>query len=283
MSMMYFILKVFQTKRGLAGMFTRTIRYGKRNILIIFLSGLYICPAVVHAEALPALENRLISYVRDNTELTASCFLTRSDSVVVQLPTVHTSLQDQLIYAEELALQGQSVCLSNFFSDLFLPLENSSYHELPIEDYARFLQQIAGDTGRSIYFATHARGARFAARLTRHLRDNNMKTPNGLIFFSPNLLDEAPEAGKAHRYAAELDNPYLPMYVFQPEYSPHYWHLQTLREHLRSHAYRFHIEKLPRVRDGYPLREDRTPVETALRKRTGALLRSAIEKLRAVQ
>jgi len=73
------------------------------------------------------------------------------------------------------------------------------------------------------------------------------------------------------------------VYIFQPEYSPHYWHLQALSEHLQSHAYRFHIEKLPHVRDGYPLRDDRTPVETALRERTGALLRSAMEKLQKIQ
>jgi len=96
--------------------------------------------------------------MRDDTELTASCFLVHFDSIVVQLPTAYASLQDQLDYAEDLAIQGQSTCLSNIFSDLFLPLENNSYNKLPIEDYARFLQQIAQDTSRPVYFSTHARG-----------------------------------------------------------------------------------------------------------------------------
>lgn len=227
-----------------------------------------------------AMDIITVEYSGEEYELTASCFLTGDNSLVLQLPTIHATEEDQTIYAEELAKQGQSACLMHIFSDLFMSPENSSLDKLPLEGIWNLILETYRITDKTIFMATYGRGARVAMRTLQRAPDTRTVS-GGIIMFSPNLLDGVPDAGVEHQFINEITINTVPIYIFQPVYSPHYWHMETLKTQFDNAGTVTYFHKLDNVRDGYPFREDQTNKEFVLRQRTGKLLQNAIKTLNA--
>ncbi len=258
----------------------RNIWHGKSNSSIkpagffkSFIILVLLAPLSAHS-----VEETTIEFNNGEYELTASCFLADDQDVIMQLPTIYAAEEDQLIFARDLAQQGQSTCLMHIFSDLFLPPENSNYSKLPLDGIWNLIAETHKKTSRSVLLTSHGRGAKVAIR-TLQQAPSNQNISSGLIMFSPNLLDGAPDAGMEHQYIEETRTKTIPVYIFQPIYSPHYWHMKNLKAQFDLAGTAVHFHKLDDVRDGYPLREDQTDKELTLRKQTGKLLHNAIKTL----
>jgi hypothetical protein len=221
-----------------------------------------------------------VSYEDGDIELTATCYLAQGDSVVVFLPSVYSPFEDQEKYAREIATSHLSACISHVFTDLFLPVNGGSYGQIPVMPMLKLLSNIGNETGKSIYLVGHGSGNRVAYRIARQsLRNSRPGILSGLIMFSPNLTAEAPEAGEEQQYLDLIYEKTVPLYIFQPSYSPHHWHLDKLVGSIQQSGTKVVFKRIADVRDGYAFREDLSEQEQALRDRAAELLTDAIKQL----
>jgi hypothetical protein len=270
-------------------MHTNNTCNGKQDTLIKFalyrlLPLLCLLAYLPHVQASQSAtaELHMISYEADEIELTASCYLTDSEQVVVFLPNVYAPFEEQEKLAGEIAKDGLSACFSHVFTDLFLPMENKYYRDIPLDSMLALLDNIRQQTGRQLYLIAHGSGNRVAYQLAHrslHSADSNRHTLSGMILLSPNLLNGTPAPGKDQQYMPIIHEKTVPIFIYQPVYSPHHWHLDTLVELIKKSGTRIRYKQLPNARDGYALREDRTPNEETLRAQAAAMFKDAIEQL----
>jgi len=263
-----------------------SIYNGKNNILIKYTPGyLLLLLLAFQADNLLARQNdsitaTTISYVNADIELTASCFLTGSDSLIIFLPSVYAPFEEQESLTREIADKGLSACFSHVFNDLFLPMEGKYYKDIPLDHLLALLRKVRDNSHKSVYFAAHGKGNRIAYRLA-YLAGQAKKAPaiSGLILLSPNLLNDTPAPGTDQQYMPLLDKKTLPVFIFQPTYSPHHWHLDTLIDKITRSGTYVRYQRLDDVRDGYALREDRSKKEQMLREQAALLFENAIKQL----
>jgi hypothetical protein len=270
-------------------MYINNICNGKNNILIkCIISSLSVAVlASFYMSCLPAKENNdnsvtMVSYENEDIELTASCIFTSSESLIVFLPSVYAPPEEQHALTREIAINGLSACFSHVFTDLFLPMERKFYNDIPIDHMLSLLGNIKAQSRKSIYFVGHGSGNRLVYKLASlDLQTSNNSSPllSGLILFSPNLLSEAPAPGKDQQYMPLVDKKSLPVFIFQPSYSPHHWHLDTLISKITQSGTFVRFQQLADVRDGYALRDDRSKKEQALREQAAELFEHAIKQL----
>jgi|GEM_PF-6833143 len=259
---------------------------GKNNTLIKYTTGcLLLLLVVAQPKSLLAKQNdnvntTTINYINADTELTASCFLTSSESLIVFLPSVYAPIEEQETLTQEIGGNGLSACISHVFSDLFLPFEGNSYDDIPLDHMLALFANMQQQTQKSIFVVAHGRGNRIAYKLA-HLAMQNKKSPavSGLILLSPNLLHSTPAPGKEQRYMPLLDKKILPVFIFQPSYSPHHWHLEILIDKITQSGTKVRFQRLEGVRDGYALRENRTEKEQELREQASVLFERAIKQI----
>ena len=221
-----------------------------------------------------------VIYEDGDIELTASCYLSPGSSIIVFLPSVYSPFEDQEKYAREIAGDHLSACFSHVFTDLFLPVKGSSYNQVPVGAMLELLSRIKHETGKFVYLVGHGSGNRVTYQIANHgLRNGQSETLSGLIMFSPNLTAKAPEAGEEQQYMALIQEKTVPLYIFQPSYSPHHWHLDKLISHIQKSGTKLVFKRLPDVRDGYAFRQDRTEKEQSLRNRAAELFKDAIIQL----
>ena len=256
----------------------------QENSLIKYLSLLAIL--LLHLQASAAISNtgtsqpQLVTYSDDEHELTASCYIANSNEILVFFPSVYASLEDQEAYASEIAAGGLATCISHMLTDLFLPMKNSSYAEVPRAAMLGLLNLVRQQTGKQIYLVAHGSGNRLAYRLATLAFDNSRATLQGLIMLSPNLLDHTPEPGEQPVYMPEVHRKTLPLYIFQPEYSPHHYHLEALLKNIRESGTSVYFQRIANARDGYALRENRSAREQRLREQGATLFLEAIRELK---
>ena len=269
------------------------ISNGKNSILInprtgsllMIISGLLLVSGCLAVKT-PAVTTTTISYEQSDGdhELTASCYLTDSEAAIVFLPSVYAPLEDQEALTAEIGNDGLSACFSQVFTDLFLPMERRYYEDIPLASMLGLLATIHQQTSKLVYFVAHGAGTRMAYKLAEYARNNQSEAAlSGLILLSPNLLGETPEPGQAQQYMTQLDEKVVPVFIFQPSYSPHHWHLEQLLNKINASGTLIRHQRLADVRDGYALREDRTPKEQELRERAAELFDNAIRQLREMQ
>jgi hypothetical protein len=224
----------------------------------------------------------LVSYENGDIELTASCFFTSGDSLIVFLPSVYAPFEEQQVLTREIANNGLSACFSHVFTDLFLPVERKFYDEIPLDHMLSLLGKIQAQSQKSIFFVGHGSGNRLVYKLASLAMQSSNKSPtplSGLILLSPNLLSDTPAPGKDQQYMPLVDQQTLPVFIFQPSYSPHHWHLDTLINRIAQSGTFVRFQRLADVRDGYALRENRTRKEQALREQAAVLFEHAIKQL----
>lgn len=236
----------------------------------------------VGATANSATKALNITYEDDEVELTATCYLAKSDAIIVFIPSVYAPFEDQEKYAEEIAANGLSACFSHVFSDLFLPMKSSYYESIPLGAMLALVATIKRKTQKPVYMVAHGSGNRIIYRMANlsTLLNKETHSLSGAIMLSPNLLAETPEPGQHHQYMSLVHEKTIPLYIFQPSYSPHHWHLDSLLGHIRASGTKVRFQRLPDVRDGYALREDRTEKEQVLREQAAKLFIGAIEQLK---
>ena len=128
----------------------------------------------------------------------------------------------------------------------------------------------------------HGSGSIVAYTLAhRDLQKNTAKqtTIHGLLLLSPNLLETAPEPGKEQQYVPLASQTSVPVFIFQPSYSPHHWHLDKLISEIKTSGTKLHYQRLDNVRDGYALRDNRSEKEQELREQMASMFQAAIKKL----
>ena len=194
-------------------------------------------------------------------------------------------MEDQEAYAKEIAEGNLAACISHMLTDLFLPMKNGSYNEVPEIAMLGLFNLVQQRTGKPIYLVAHGSGNRLAYRLaalvSREQKHEHYGSPvKGLIMLSPNLLDHTPEPGEQPVYMPQVHQQTLPLYIFQPVYSPHHYHLETLLQHIRTSGTRVSFERIKNVRDGYALREDRSDREQQLRDQGAAIFQRVIEQIK---
>ncbi|MCW8963308.1 MAG: hypothetical protein OQL16_05875 [Gammaproteobacteria bacterium] len=266
---------------------------GKKNILINFtlrslLLLLYslLNVSVLQADETSSINETTISYETADTELTVSCFLTNSEAVIVFLPSVYAPFEEQESLAKEIAGKSLSTCFSHVFTDLFLPVESSYYRDIPLDHMLSLLTNIQRTTDKAVFLVAHGSGNKVAYRLASLvIQKGGQKNSalSGIILLSPNLLGDTPQPGKDQQYMSLVDQKTLPVFIFQPAYSPHHWHLDTLIGKIKKSGTHVRYQRLPDVRDGYALREDRTPKEQQLREQAAVLFNQAIQQLSGIQ
>jgi len=242
---------------------------------------------VFHAPALladetSAVSETIISFESGDIELTASCYLTDSESIIVFLPSVYAAFEEQQIFTREIARKNLSACFSHVFTDLFLPMERRYYQDIPLDAMLSLLANIRQATQKSVFLVAHGTGNRVAyklAHLALQTGNQSISILSGLILLSPNLLDDTPAAGNDQQYLPIIHQKSLPVFIFQPAYSPHHWHLDTLIRQIENSGTYVRYQRLPDVRDGYALREDRNKQEQELREQAAVLFNSAIQQL----
>lgn len=270
-------------------MYTNNTYNGKKPILINIVFR-YLLLLVCSAVCLPALqasedtfaESKLIRYEKGDLELTASCFLSDSKQIVIFLPNIFAPFNMQVTLAREIAEQGLSACFSHVFTDLFLPTERNSYNEVPVDGMLALLQSIQRQTGKSIYLVGHGSGSAVAYKLAHRTGQKDAAAQagiSGLILLSPNLLDGVPAPGQEQQYIKLIDRTIVPVFIFQPSYSPHHWHLQKLLAQISKSGTKLRYQSLPDVRDGFALRDDRSEKEQTLRTQMAAIFQTAIKQL----
>lgn len=248
---------------------------------------LFLCSILIHAPALSAnqatgVRTQTISYETDEVELTAVCHLAGDNHVIVFLPSMFAPLDDQEKYTEEIAQDGLSACFSHVLTDLFLPMENRYYNDIPLDAMLALLKNIEQQTAKRVYFVAHGSGSRIAyklAHLSLHSTPARRSILSGMILLSPNLLSGTPEPGQPQQYMSILHEQSVPVFIFQPVYSPHHWHLDKLIGIIEKSGTRVRYQQMPDVRDGYALREDRTAKEEQLRDQAATLFRNAIQQI----
>ena len=97
--------------------------------------------------------------------------------------------------------------------------------------------------------------------------------------FSPNLTAKAPAPGEEQQYISLIHEKTVPLYIFQPSYSPHHWHLDKLIDQIHKSGTTVIFQRLPDVRDGYAFRQDRSEKEQDLRIKAAELFKDAITQL----
>jgi len=266
-------------------MSTNNTYNGKKNTLIRYTL-LLLC-IILYIPDLPADETTgitetTVSFETEDIELTASCYLTGSESILVFLPSVYAPLEEQEVFAQEIASKNLSACFSHVFTDMFLPMERRYYQDIPLPAMLALLTNIQQASQKSVFFVAHGTGNRVAYRLA-HLAlqtDNQSNSvPSGLILLSPNLLDATPAAGKEQQYLSIIHQKSLPVFIFQAAYSPHHWHLDALIQQIEKSGTLVLYRRLPGVRDGYALRQDRNKQEQELRGQAAVLFSRAIQQL----
>jgi hypothetical protein len=270
-------------------MYINNICNGKNNILIkrIISSLSVLLLTLLYTSCLLAEENidssvTMVSYENGDIELTASCFFTRSESLIVFLPSVYAPPEEQQALTREIANNGLSACFSHVFTDLFLPMERKFYDEIPLDHMLSLLGKIQAQSQKAIFFVGHGSGNRLVYKLANlSLQTSNNSPPllSGLILLSPNLLSDTPAPGKNQQYMPLVDKKTLPVFIFQPSYSPHHWHLDTLIDRITQSGTFVRFQRLADVRDGYALRGNRNKKEQALREQATALFEHAIKQL----
>ena len=200
-----------------------------------------------------------VSHEDGDIELTATCYLDQGDSVVVFLPSVYSPFEDQEKYAREIAARHLSACISHVFTDLFLPVKGGSYGQIPVMPMLELLSNIGNETGKSVYLVGHGSGNRVAYRIAHQSLRNNR----------PDI----------QQYLDLIYEKTIPLYIFQPSYSPHHWHLDKLVGSIQQSGTEVVFKRIADVRDGYAFREDRSEQEQALRDRAAELLTDAIKQL----
>jgi len=267
-------------------MYINNIFNGKNNTLIKFTSScLLLLLIACHVDSLLAkpgdsVTETTVNYISEDIELTASCYLTGSESLIVFLPSVYAPLEDQETLTQEIGNNGLSACISNVFTDLFLPFEGKYYNNIPIEHMLALLDNVQRQTHKSIFFVAHGKGNRIAYKLAHLAIQAEQSSPvSGLILLSPNLLEETPAPGTDQQYMPLVDKNILPVFIFQPTYSPHHWHLDTLIDRIMQSGTYVRFQRLENARDGYALRENRTSKEQALREQASILFERAIQQL----
>ena len=209
-------------------MYTNNIYSGKKNTLIdlalkylLPLCFLLLTPMLAAAEKNPVTETT-ITFSDNDTELTASCFITGSKDIVVFLPTAYAPLEDQLELSREITQNGLSSCFSHVFSDLFMPLHGKYYQDIPLRPLLSLLREIQRATQKAVYFSAHGAGNKVAYALAHQtLADGTPASEiiSGLILLSPNLLADTPKPGQAQQYLTlihekNLAGVYLPTCLF---------------------------------------------------------------------
>lgn len=243
---------------------------------------LLVCSINLEASANSPTTPLDIVYEDDEVELTATCYLAESDSVIVFIPSVYAPFEDQEKYAREIAAKGLSACFSHVFTDLFLPMKSSYYESIPLGALLALVAKIKQKTQKPVYMVAHGSGNRIIYGMAKLSKLQNKDTHSlaGAILLSPNLLADTPEPGQDQQYMPLVHEKTIPLFIFQPSYSPHHWHLDTLLKHIRASGTKVRFQRLPDVRDGYALREDRTEKEQVLREQAAQLFIDAIEQLK---
>lgn len=243
---------------------------------------LLVCSVNVEATANSPAKPLGIVYEDDEVELTATCYLAESDAIIVFIPSVYAPFEDQEKFAAEIAANGLSACFSHVFTDLFLPMKSSYYESIPLGAMLALVATIKRKTQKPVYMVAHGSGNRIIYGMAKlsMLLNKDTHSVAGAILLSPNLLADTPEPGKDQQYMSLVHEKTIPLFIFQPSYSPHHWHLETLLAQIRASGTKVRFRQLPDVRDGYALREDRTEKEQALREQAAQLFIGAIEQLK---
>jgi hypothetical protein len=226
-----------------------------------------------------AEEAALVSIEDDQAEFSASCYPADSPAVALFLPSAYPPLEKQIALTREIAHQGMASCFSHVFSDLFLPKTNNSFQEIPAQGMLKLIHRIHEKTQKPLFLVTQGRAAKTGFRIAQLAIKSGNPSLKGHIMFSPNLLDRSPDAGMDFRYIDDVHNKSIACFIYQPERSPHHWYLDRLLSALKKAGTTVHAKRLPRVRDGYSLRDSMTEDEIALRKTNARLLLHAVTTL----
>ena len=184
--------------------------------------------------------------------------------------------------AAAVAELGAEVWLADMHGSYFLVPGRSSYEEVPREDIRDLIAAAQPDEGR-LYLLSYGRGAALlleGARLWQQQAGESADPLGGGLLFHPNLMAGSAKAGEAARFAPIAGGSNLPLFIFQPMNSAKRWYLEEMVAELRRGGSDVYYQPLPRVSDGYQVREDATEYEREARERIPSMVRTAIRLLR---
>lgn len=246
----------------------------KKYVLFSWLSLAMFLSVAVHAETLDIeLESGAV--------ITAERFGSGADRIL-WLPSEYGpggSIERELVAS--VAELGVEVWLADMHGSYFLVPGRSSYEEVPREDIRDLIAAAQPDQGR-LYLLSYGRGTALlleGARLWQQQADASAAPLGGGLLFHPNLMAGSARAGEAARFAPIAGGTNLPLFIFQPMNSAKRWYLEEMVAELQGGGSDVYYQPLPRVSDGYQVRDDATEYEREARKRIPSMVRTAIRLL----
>ncbi|MFO7594140.1 MAG: TlpA disulfide reductase family protein [Pseudomonadota bacterium] len=176
---------------------------------------------------------------------------------------------------------GREVWLVDLHTSYFLSPGRTSLAEVPLEDIRDLISVAMPERGR-LYLLSYGRGAALALEAVRlwQLDNGNDSGPlGGAILLHPNLMAGTAKAGERAAFLPIVSATNLPIFIFQPMNSAKRWYLEELVERLGEGGSDVYFSPMPKVSDGFQVRDDVTAHEREVQKHLPAMFRTAIRLL----
>lgn len=176
---------------------------------------------------------------------------------------------------------GLELWLVDLHTSYFLPPGRSSLDEVPREDIRDLIDTARPEQGR-LYLLSYGRGAALALetmRLWQMQSDDDVRPLGGAILLHPNLMAGTAKAGERAAFLPIVSASNLPIFIFQPMNSAKRWYLEELVERLGKGGSDVYFSPMPKVSDGFQVRDDVTAYESEVQKHLPAMFRTAIRLL----
>jgi len=219
----------------------------------------------------------------DKTQVSVLVHPAKGEALILWLPSGHNLGAHEAHLAQQAAAAGIEFWRPDVLNARFLPPLESSLEALPASDIAELIAAAHRQTGKRIYLAALARGARLAlAGADAFLaRQPNSRALAGAILLHPALYAGPPEPGGEADYDPVVARTRVPVFIIQPENSPWRWRIERTVTELERSGAKVTLNLWRDVRDRFYFRPDATEVEQAAAERLTHEFVRAIEVLAA--
>jgi thiol-disulfide isomerase/thioredoxin len=234
-------------------------------------------------EAYESLEIELAT----GTALSINQFQGAGKSLIIWLPSERGLGQGYISIALDLAAMDIDVWAANLHESYIIPTGRNSLQEIDMDDLLALIDVASSRGYQEVYLLSTDRGAQLALDAAylwqqKHPRSNLL---NGLLLFSPHLVQGRTEMGENASYVDISGYSNLPVYMLLPQYSTKFARAQEIAHQLAKGGSQVYIQILKGVQGGFHMRpeEDLEPVDISAREKLAQNIESALGLLRASQ
>ena len=239
--------------------------------LLLLIATLLISPMLQAEEFLLELQ--------DGSEVPMSVYKAEGETALLWLPSEFGGSPRLEQSAEMLAQLGIEVWLADFHTAWFLPVGRYSFRDISSETVREVIRKTREVTKKTLYVAAPGRSAARALEALHQWQQTGMEKDafGGAILFHPKLYDATPQGGEEAKFLPIVRATNLPLYIYQPENSAHYWHADKLRQALEEAGATVFLHLLQDVSDGFNIRLDHSDSEEMLTRELPRMIQLAME------